>query len=304
MAVSPAVFPDRPRVAVASGCALGEGPIWDPRTGTLLWVDIDAGALWRWRPDAGEEATSFALGEPVGFVQLTPDPSILVLGLRSGIARLDLGRPDALRMVLRPEPDRPANRLNDAAVAPDGSLFFGSMDAAARDATGRFYRWSPRGLIAFGEPAPVTNGPAIDPERGLLYCAETKTGRIFRHPLQADGAPGPRELFVTFGEGEGLPDGLTVDAEGHLWACHWGGARLTRFDLAGNAVMVVPMPTAQVTKAAFGGPDLATMYVTTAAAGRDREIDLHAGHVFSLEPGPRGRPASVCRMGLAGDDAA
>lgn len=302
--MDPVVFPDRPRVAVASGCALGEGPLWDPRTATLLWVDIDAGALWRWRPDDAEEATSLALGEPVGFVQLTPDPAVVILGLRSEVARLDLGRPDSRQTVLRPERDRPGNRLNDAVVAPDGSLLFGSMDAAARDATGGFYRWSPQGLAAFGEPAAVTNGPAVDPDRGLLYCADTKAGRIFRHPLQPDGAPGARELFVTFGEGDGLPDGLTVDAEGHLWACHWGGARITRFDPAGTAVLVVPMPTAQVTKVAFGGADLATMYVTTAASGRDREVDLHAGHVFALEPGVRGHPASFCRMGLDGGDTA
>lgn len=296
--MNPTVFPERPQVAVACGCVIGEAPLWDGRTGTLLWVDIKAGTLWRWRPDGGEEAVSTALGQPVGFVQPTADPDVVLLGLKSGIAKVDLrgGRP--VELLLRPEPDLPGNRLNDAAVAPDGSLLFGSMDDGEHAPTGRFYRWSATGLDAFGEPAVVTNGPAIDPDRGLVYVADTQAGRIARHRLDPDGRPVAAEAFVSFGSGEGHPDGLTVDEESHLWVCHWGGARITRYSPEGEAVLVVPMPTGQVTNAAFGGPDLATLYVTTAAIGRDRETDLQAGHVFSLRAGVRGHPTALCRMDL------
>lgn len=290
------VFAHRPRVAVPCGCTLGETPVWDGRTGTLWWVDIDGESVWSWRPGEAGEARAQQVGERVGFVQLTPDPEILVLGLKSGLARLRSG--GTPEIVLRPEPDRPGNRLNDAAAAPDGSLFFGSMDDGERRPTGSFYHWSQTGLSRFGEPASVTNGPTLDPARRLLYTADTANRLVYRHPLGVDGAPGPREDFVAFQEGDGHPDGVTVDAEGHVWICHFGGARITRFAPDGTPVLVVPMPTAQVTKLSFGGPDLATAYVTTAARGRDREIDPLAGDLFCFEPGVRGLAPELCRMGL------
>lgn len=290
---TPSVFPGRHRIAVACGATLGEGPLWDHRNGTLVFVDIKSRRVWRWQ--AGSEAVPTDVGEPVGFALLTPDPDVLLVGLKSGLARLDLGSGKTDR-ILRPEPDMPGNRLNDAAVGPDGSLFFGSMDDAETERTGSFYRWSADGLSAFGESAVITNGPAIDPERRLLYCADTTTGQVFRHSLGPDCAPGERELFIQFEEGWGHPDGMAVDADGHVWIAHHGDSRVTRFSPEGRPELIVPVPTANVTKPAFGGPDLTTLFVTTAAKGRDPEIDPMAGHVFAYDAGIRGIPAEPCRV--------
>ncbi len=291
------IHAERPRVAVACGCILGEGPIWDERIRTLYWVDIDGEALWSWRPESPADARTLPLSERIGFVLLTTEPETLVLGLKSGLARLSLvgGTPET---VLRPEPDRPGNRLNDACVGPDGSIYFGSLNDTDRRPTGSFYRWSEVGLVRFGESAIVTNGPAIDAVRRVLYVADSANGRVYRHAVGSDGTPGPREDFVTFGPGDGHPDGLAVDVEGHVWICHFGGARVTRFTPEGEPALIVPMPTAQVTKAAFGGPDLSTLFVTTAARGRDRGTDLMAGHLFAVDAGIRGFPAALSRMGL------
>jgi xylono-1,5-lactonase len=289
------VFPERPRVAVPCGALLGEGPIWDGRTGTLFWVDIKGHTLWRWRPGEGGDAQAIGFDEEVAFVQLTPDPDTVILGQRSGLVRYGLAGGDKTEL-LRPEPDRPGNRLNDAGVGPDGTLYFGSMDNGETEPTGAFYRWSAGGLERFGRQAVVTNGPTVDPGRGLVYTADSQNRVVYRHRLDGSGRPDDGETFVTFGEGDGHPDGLTIDAEGHLWVCHFGGSRVTRFDPDGTAVLEVPMPTAQVTKVAFGGPDLATLYITTAAIGRDRETDLLAGHLFAAEVGIAGIPAVPCRM--------
>jgi sugar lactone lactonase YvrE len=86
---------------------------------------------------------------------------------------------------------------------------------------------------------------------------------------------------------------MAVDAEGHLWVCHWGGSRVSRFAPDGTLERIVPIPTAQVTKCAFGGPDLTTLYVTTAAIGRDPTIDVMAGHVFTVQAGVAGLPAQI-----------
>jgi sugar lactone lactonase YvrE len=202
-------------------------------------------------------------------------------------------------MLLDPEPAQPANRLNDACVGPDGSLYFGTMDDAETASTGSFYHWSPAGLASFGGNAVVTNGPAIDPTRGLLYATNTTEGRVYRHALGPEGRPGEGEVFVQFEPGWGHPDGMAVDAESHLWVCHFGGARVTRFAPDGTPVLVLPMPTAQVSKLAFGGPDLTTLYITTAAKGHDRQIDPFAGDVLELQVGIPGLPAGICTMGAA-----
>lgn len=290
------VFPERPRVAVPCRAILGEAPIWDPRSDTLYWADINGELLWSWQPEARVEAVSRPVGERLGFIQLTPDPDRLILGLKSGLARWCLS--DGTREhLLAPEPDQPGNRLNDGAAGPDGSLYFGTMNDTERKPTGSFYRWSEAGLSSFGGRAIVTNGPALDAAGRVLYAADTSNGRVYRHALEQDGTPGPAEPFVLFGEGDGHPDGLTVDAEGHVWICHFRGARITRFSPAGEPVLIVPMPTAQITKVAFGGPDLATVYVTTAARDRDPETDPLAGHLFAFEPGIRGLAAHHCRIG-------
>ena len=290
---APSVFPGRHRIAVACGAALAEGPIWDHRSGMLVFVDIKGHRVFRW--GAGSEPVSMDVGEPVAFAILTPDPDRLLLGLKSGLARLDL-RSGQTELLLRPEPDRPGNRLNDAAVGPDGSLYFGSMDDGETEPSGSFYRWSADGLSSFGEKAVITNGPAIDPERRLLYCTDTPSGRVFRHRLGPDGSPGERELFLQFEEGWGHPDGMAVDAEGHVWISHFGDSRVTRFTPEGRPVLIVPVPTAQVTKPSFGGPDLTTLFVTTAAKGRDPKLDPMAGHVFAFDVGVRGLPAEPCRV--------
>jgi sugar lactone lactonase YvrE len=86
---------------------------------------------------------------------------------------------------------------------------------------------------------------------------------------------------------------MTVDSEGFLWVCHWGGSRISRFAPDGTLERVLPVPTAQVSKCAFGGPDLTTLYITTAGIGRDPRIDPMAGHLFTVETGNRGVAANV-----------
>lgn len=289
------MFGRRPEVAVSCGCILGEGVIWDHRIATLYWVDINGEALWSWCPQGHEEARARKVGERVGFVLLTEDPTVVLLGLKRGLARLSLVAGDPAILVA-PEPTLPGNRLNDGVVAPDGSVFFGTLNEADRQPSGQFYHWSGDGLTRFGIGTVTTNGPAIDPERGFLYATDTSRGRVYRYLLRPDGGLGEVEDFVSFGQGEGHPDGMAVDAEGHVWICHFGGGRITRFDPDGEPVLVVPMPTSQVTKLAFAGEDLSTVYVTTAARDLDREIDPLAGHLFRFEAGVAGRRADVCRL--------
>lgn len=284
------VHPETPRVVVACGCALGEEVTWDARSDSLIWVDIEDPAVWRHHTRTGE-TERFALDETISFALLTPDPDVVVAGLKSGVARLRLtdGRREAL---VTPDPHPPGNRLNSGQVGPDGALWFGTMDDAETDTTGGFHRWDGRTLSVFGGRAAVTNGPALSPDGRFAYTADTGNGVVRVHAIE-NGRPGEPRPFAVFPAGWGKPDGLTVDAEGHLWVCHYGGSRITRFAPDGTPERIVRVPTDLVTKCAFGGPDLTTLYITTALRGRDPMREPVAGHLFAVPTGIRGVPANV-----------
>lgn len=284
------VHPETPRVAVACGCVLGEGPVWDHRSGTLLWVDIKAPALWRWTPKTGQTST-LPVPEAIGFIVLTKNPDVVIAGLKSGLARLRVSDGD-IQPIVAPEPDRPENRINDGFVGPEGSLYFGTLDEGGSAPSGDFYRFDGKDLVRFHGGFVTTNGPAASPDGRTLYTVDTRGLAISAHAM-SEGLLGAAKDFARFEEGWGRPDGLAVDAEGHVWSCHWGGSRITRFAPDGSVERTLPVPTALVTKCAFGGPDLTTLYITTASEGRDPHFDPMAGHLFSVETGIKGLPANL-----------
>ena len=291
--MTPPVHPHAPRVAAACGCALGEEVVWDSRDGSLLWVDIENPAVWRHWP-ATHETIRLPLDEKIGFALLTRDPDRVVAGFKSGVAALRLS--DGSRIpLIRPDDYPENNRLNSGQVGPDGRLYFGSMDDGEEAETGRFHRWDGNHLETFGEAAAVTNGPVVSPDGRRLYTIDTAHGIVRVHDLDEDRIGEGRPL-LRFEDGWGKPDGLTLDADGHLWICHYGTGRITRFTPDGRVAYVVPMPTPLVTKSTFGGEDLSTLYVTTCLRGRDPRLDPMAGHLYQVETQFRGLPASLLEL--------
>lgn len=290
----PLVHPETPRVAVTSGCTLGEGPVWDHRTGTLHFVDIKGNpGIWSYQPETGH-ARKLDVAEPVGFVALTQDTDIVIAGFKPGLVRLHLFD-GAAQPLASPDPHPAHHRLNDGHVSAKGHVLFGTMQDAEEEPEGRFWLYDGESMRAFGEPHVVTNGPAISPDGQTLYTVDSVGGMVHAHDL--DGTEvGEARRFIRFEEGWGSPDGLAVDAEGYLWICHWGGSRVSRFGPDGAIERTVPVPTAQVTKCAFGGPDMTTLFITTAGIGRDPVIDPMAGHVFAVETGIRGQKAHLARV--------
>lgn len=278
-------------VAVSCGCRLGEGPVWDQRGQRLFWVDILAHAIWILEADG--RTKRIEVPERLGFVALTPDENVLLTGFKSGLALYDL-RDGAMRALVSPEPERTGNRINDGTVGPDGSVYFGTMDERERKATGSFWRYARGTLTRFGPPAVVTNGPAVAADGKRLYAVHSVARKIFMHRLSA-GLPGEPELFAQFPAHWGYPDGLIVDAEDHLWVCHWGGSRVTRFRPDATVERVISVPTRQVTKCALGGRDFSTLYITTAQRGRPVS-DKAAGHLFAYSTDVRGVPADIARI--------
>ncbi|AWN39419.1 SMP-30/gluconolactonase/LRE family protein [Methylobacterium durans] len=290
--MAPLVHPHTPRVAVACGCELGEEILWDARSGILVWVDIENPAIWRHRPET-DQTHRLPLDEKISFALLTPDPTRVLAGFKSGVACLDL-ETGARTPLVRPDPHPPGNRLNSGNVGPDGALWFGSMDDGETEPSGGFHRWDGETLLDFGGSAAVTNGPVVSPDGTRIYTIDTADGVVRVHDLDGTRVGEPRPL-ITFEPGWGKPDGLTLDTEGHLWICHYAGSRITRFAPDGTVERILPVPTALVTKCAFGGPDLSTLFITTCRRGRDPALDPMAGHVFRVDTEFRGFAANLYR---------
>jgi len=280
-------------LAVPARCELAEGPVWDARRGLLWWVDILAGRVHTIDPVSGAR-TQFDAGDPVGAVGLTRSGG-LVLALVDAFALADHDGAD-LRRVPGFSVDRTVIRFNDGKPDPWGNFIAGTM---AWDETGNppgsLYRLSPDGIVTelFGGVG-LSNGLDWTGDRRLFYYADSNSGRVDLFDTDPDtGALSGRRPLVTIPAAEGVPDGLTLDAEGCLWLAVWGSGELRRYTPAGVLDTVVRLPARQVTSAAFGGPGLATLYITCASEGltpTERAEQPHAGDIFACTPGVTGRP--------------
>lgn len=281
------------QVAARVGATLGEGPVWDAGRGCLWFVDIKGHKLHRFDPAAGELREWAAPEEPGWAIPLAE--GTLMVGAKDGVHRFDADG-GAFELLHPVEPDIPGNRLNDAAVHPDGSVWFGTMDNAEEAATGGYYRLSGGECTALDADAMViTNGPAFSPSGDTAYLVDTLERAILAAPVGPDGLPGEARLFARLPQDMGHPDGPVVDSEGTVWVGLFGGWGVARFAPDGTLLGRVEFPVANVTKIAFGGADLRTVYATTARKGlTDAELadQPQAGDLFVFEVDVPGLPLS------------
>ena len=262
---------------------LGEGPVWDARRACLWFVDIKQRRVHRLDPATGAVEAWDAPAQ-IGWV-LPADNGLLLAGLQGGLAWFD---PDtgAFDHHAAPDPHPAHNRLNDATVAPDGAVWFGSMDDEQVRPTGRVFRFNGRMIVDSGiAPVTITNGPAISPDGRLLYHVDTVGGVIHAVPIDAEQKAGAARAFARIDPADGHPDGVTCDARGNIWVGLWGGWRARLYAPDATILREVRLPAANVTKVALGGPDLATAYVTTARIGLDEAAlaeQPEAGSLFAF----------------------
>ncbi|MDX1737616.1 MAG: SMP-30/gluconolactonase/LRE family protein, partial [Alphaproteobacteria bacterium] len=233
----------------------------------------------------------YIMPEAIGWVHQRADHALIV-GLQSGVYLFDPNK-SKLDLALDLEPNMTGNRLNDAKINVDGSLWAGTMDNAETNPTGKLYRiTSDMKAAAIEDGYIVSNGPAFSPDGTILYHTSSATREIFAFDLTDNGAKAiNKRCHIRFSEDMGYPDGMTCDQSGGLWVAHWDGWRISRFFEDGSLDFSIPMPVQRPTSICFGGIDLDDLYITSASINLDKlalEQQPLAGSVFHMKSNFKG----------------
>jgi len=279
-----------PRLAHQGNDELGEGPVWDTRAEVLLRVDIGAGRALAWDP-ASDASHALARGPEVSAV-LPRSAGGWVLAAGHDLLLLDtIGAPTALLATLPGE--SVDNRLNDCACDPQGRLWAGTMSREYAPGTAALYRVdADKRVERMLAGTTISNGLGWSPDGHRMYFVDSPTQRVDALDFDpATGTLGERRTFATIDPRDGMPDGLTVDAEGGVWVCLFGGGAIRRYDERGRLDAIVQLPVTNPTSATFGGAELRTLYITSARrrlTPAQLEQEPSAGAVLALEPGVHG----------------
>ncbi|CAI8927522.1 SMP-30/gluconolactonase/LRE family protein [Pseudomonas chlororaphis] len=274
---------------------LGEGPFWDAPGQALYWVDIAGRQALRL---CGERLQAWQLPEPVSaFIPCERGDALVTLS--SGVYRLDLGSaPAAPRLSLLCVADpQPGNRANEARCDAQGRLWLGTMqnnigeqgeDLPVRRRSGGLFR-----IDAQARVTPLLQGLGIpntllwNEDGSRLYFADSLDGTLYQYPIASDGRLEPARSW--FGpHPRGVPDGSAMDAQGYIWNARWDGGCLLRLAPDGEVDRVLELPVSRPTSCVFGGVDLKTLYITSAASPLDHPLD---GAVLAVQVDT---PGSLC----------
>ncbi len=267
-------------------CDTGECPLWHPDEQKLYWIDIGDGRMFRYDPETGNHEQIFKKNTIGGFT-IQEDGSLLLFMSKGAVGILKAGE---LTAVIDEIPDEIETRFNDVIADPKGRVFCGTMPGP--DRPGRLYRLDrDRKLSILLENIGCSNGLGFSPDRKKMYYTDSPKHEIYCFDYdEKNGEISNQKVLITTPEDEGVPDGLTVDAEGCIWSARWDGSCLVRYTPEGKVDKHIPFPVKKVSCVTFGGPDYTDIYVTT-AGGRDKENNgKDAGALFHLNLEIKGIP--------------
>jgi D-xylonolactonase len=246
-------------------CKVGENPLWDEREGRLYWADIETGRLFRVDHASGAHECFYRSPDMIGGFSFQADGSLLLFEVdRIGV----LSKAGEYRVLVQGI-DPNMVRFNDVIADPEGRAFAGTI--GKNDEVGGLYRVERDGQVErMWSGTGCANGMGFTPDLRRFYWTDSTAQLIYVADYdRASGALTNRREFCRVPVAEGIPDGLCVDRSGHVWSARWGGSSLLRLDSQGQVVERVTFPVSRVSSAAFGGPDLDVLYVTTAGGSAD-----------------------------------
>lgn len=276
---------------IDSKSELGEGAIWNYKTGELMWVNINGKILNFYNPQTGNNKEMFT-GQMIGTVVPTSSGDVLV-ALTNGIYRFNTKTGSKNRLV-NPEKNLPNNRFNDGKCDPAGRFWVGTMSTVDEKNAGTLYRFDTDSTIyTMIENVSISNGIVWSLDTTKMYYIDTPTQKVVSYDYNnATGEITNKKVAVEVPKEMGSPDGMTIDSEGNLWVALWGGSAVACWNPeTGKLLRTINVPAKNVTSCAFGGNDLSTLYITTARiATTDEELEKfpNAGGVFKCQPGVKG----------------
>jgi len=266
--------------------ALGESPWWSVREQALYWVDTLAPSVSRFKPVISEHQ-SWRMPDRIGCISLCDDGSAIV-ALRSGIALFDLAK-GKMGTLHRPPAMSPDLHFNDGKCDRSGRFWVGAhFGGVPKQFVGSLFRFDPDfGCEERESGIGISNGLGWSPDLCTLYYVDSLARCIYAYDFEcATGRNFDRRIFATAQSGCGVPDGLTVDSAGFVWCAHWDGWCVVRYARDGTIDRVVRLPVQRPTSCMFGGPDLRTLFITSARHGIEPdalERQPLAGSIFALE---------------------
>lgn len=282
------------RCAIPGSDFLAEGPHWSETERKLYWVDILAPAFVSGDPYSGERKT-VAMPELIG-VAVPKRSGGFLAATETGIKSI---APDgAITTVAEPEADKPGNRFNDGKCDRRGRFWVGSLAINTAPGQGALWRMDPDSSVKKMDSGfHISNGMGWSPDDRRFYFTDSGKGLIYVYDFDVEsGAIENRREFVTFAKDAGVPDGLAVDAEGHVWSACWDGWCVTRYNPDGQVDRVITLSVPRPTSCVFGGPDLTTLFVTSARIRLSAQQLIEAplsGSVLAVETGIKGQPETM-----------
>ncbi|MEM9196651.1 MAG: SMP-30/gluconolactonase/LRE family protein [Pseudomonadota bacterium] len=287
-------------VVNATRCRLGEGALWHPTAQRLLWCDIPAGRLHMTSTeDAGAQTmATWVFGECISAAGWVTESDIL-LATETRLLRLDLLR-GTQTLIANLEDEMSHTRSNDGRADPQGGFWIGTMGKKAEPGAGAIYRWHRGALRKLFGGITVPNAICFAPDGRCAYFTDTTTQKVRRVALDGQGWPAAEpEIWLDLSGTPWWPDGAVTDAAGVFWNAQWDGSRIAAYAPDGGFLRAIELPVRRPTCPAFGGPELATLYCTSASIGLDappgagRAPDQTSGApngaLLALDCGARGR---------------
>jgi sugar lactone lactonase YvrE len=266
---------------------LGEGSYWDWRDNSLLIVDITSGRVLKLSSHAGliwERQFDNHVGAVIGI----EDSSDYLLVEQRGISRMDLGgkRHELLTLIEADE----NKRFNDAKADPSGRLWAGVMGYEANSTDGALYSYQANGLMhQMITDLSCPNGMDWSDDLSTMYFIDspTRTVGVYDFDLATAEISLRSSIEIAL---PGIPDGMTLDAEGNLWVALWDGSAVIQLSPSGKLLQEIKLPASRITSCTFGGRDLTKLFITTASMGVDEQL---AGSIFVVDTNTQGRHANL-----------
>lgn len=279
-------------------CSLGEGPLWHPDRGTLLWFDIDNKVMFEKAEGGARKAYRF--DRTVTAAGLLEDSKRLLIASERDLFVYDFetGAEDVLCAL---DAENPDTRSNDGRADPHGGFWIGTMGYKLEPNQGAIYRYYKGELRLLYPDITVSNAICFSHDLRTAYCTDSRGEKIiWQVALDDDGWPAAeRETLIDFGGETFGPDGAVVDEAGNIWNAHFNGARVAVIDPKGQILREHALPTPLTTCPAWGGPNFSTLYVTTAGGHLPPELegkDLQAGMTFKLTGIGKGRAEARVKL--------